>query len=112
MRKMENYKIGHRIKTMRKSKGITQEQLSETINVSPHYIYEIERGLKQMSLETFISITHALNTSADYLLFGTPHCDDPDSGYNEQLDNIIRSLSPHKREAITKIIHTLLPLLK
>ena len=53
---MENDKIGQRIKTLRKSKGITQEQLSEEINVSPHYIYEIERGLKQMSLETFMSV--------------------------------------------------------
>ncbi len=109
---MENDKIGQRIKTLRKSKGITQEQLSETINVSPHYIYEIERGLKQMSLETFISVARALNASADYLLFGTSHCDDPDSTGNEQLDNMIRSLSPHKKESITKIIHTILPLLK
>lgn len=109
---MENDKIGHRIKTLRKSKGITQEQLSEIINVSPHYIYEIERGLKQMSLETFISVTCALNASADYLLFGTSHCDSSDLGYDEQLDNMIRSLSPHKKESITKIIHTLLPLLK
>lgn len=109
---MENCKIGHRIKLLRKSKGITQEQLSEIIDVSPHYIYEIERGLKQMSLETFISITHALNTSADYLLFGTSNCDNFDQSYNDQLDNLISSLSSHKRESISKIICTLLPLLK
>lgn len=109
---MENYKIGQRIKLLRKSKGITQEKLSEVIDVSPHYIYEIERGLKQMSLETFISITHALNTSADYLLFGTSNYDNLDQSYNDQLDNLISSLSPHKRESITKIMYTLLPLLK
>lgn len=97
---------------LRKTKGITQEQLSESINVSPHYIYEIERGLKQMSLETFISITYALNTSADYLLFGTSNCNNSEQSYNDQLDNLINSLSPHKRESITKIIYTLLPLLK
>lgn len=109
---MENDKIGHRIKTLRKSRGMTQEHLSEAINVSPHYIYEIERGLKQMSLETFISITHALNTSADYLLFGISGCDKPDPNHDDQLDNLISSLSPHKREAITRVICTLLPLLK
>ena len=109
---MDNDKIGQRINTLRKSYGISQEQLSEEINVSPHYIYEIERGLKQMSLETFMSVARALNASADYLLFGTFHCSSPDPDYNEQLDNIIRSLSPHKRESIAKIIDTLLPLLK
>ena len=109
---MENDKIGHRIKILRKSKGMSQEHLSEAISVSPHYIYEIERGLKQMSLETFISITHALNASADYLLFGTSNCDIPDPDCTDLLDNLISSLSPHKREAITSILYTLLPLLK
>lgn len=109
---MENNIIGHRIKILRKSKGMTQEQLSEAINVSPHYIYEIERGIKQMSLETFMSITHALNTSADYLLFGASNCDKPVPNYDEQLNSIMESLPPHRREAITKIIYTLLPLLK
>lgn len=109
---MENDKIGYRIKTLRKSKGMTQEHLSEIINVSPHYIYEIERGLKQMSLETFISITHALEASADYLLFGMSAGDRPDLNYSDQLDRLTSSLSPQKREAVTKIINTLLPLLK
>lgn len=65
-----------------------------------------------MSLETFISITHALNTSADYLLFGISNYDRPDLNYNDQLNNLIHSLSPHKREAITSVIYTLLPFLK
>lgn len=109
---MENNTIGHRIKTLRKSKGMTQEQLSEAIDVSPHYIYEIERGLKQMSLDTFISITHSLNTSADYLLFGTSNYEKSIPNDNEQLNNLIESLPPNKIEAITKIIYTVLPLLK
>lgn len=109
---MENHEIGRRIKILRKTMGMTQEQLSEIINVSPHYIYEIERGLKQMSLETFVSITHALNTSADYLLFGTSGCDKSNQVQYDQLDRLIISLTPRKREAVAKVIYTLLPLLK
>lgn len=67
--------IGGRIKTERKRLGISQEKLAETVSVSPHYIYEIERGMKAMSLETLINIINALEISADYLLFGKQQCE-------------------------------------
>lgn len=67
---MNLVEIGARIKAYRKSIGISQEKLAEMINVSPHYIYEIERGTKTMSLETFVTLSEALNLSTDYILFG------------------------------------------
>lgn len=62
--------IGRRIKSERRSLGLTQEGLSEMINVTPHYIYEIERGMKAMSIETLINLSEALELSVDYILFG------------------------------------------
>ncbi len=63
--------IGGRIKAQRKNLGISQEKLAEMVNVSPHYIYEIERGTKSMSLETFVTLSQALNLTADFILFGS-----------------------------------------
>ncbi len=62
--------IGSRIKNERKRTGISQEKLADMINVTSHYIYEIERGMKAMSLETLINISAALEISTDYILFG------------------------------------------
>ena len=62
--------IGSRIKAERKKLGLTQEKLSELINVTPHYIYEIERGMKSMSLETLILLSEKMELSTDYILFG------------------------------------------
>lgn len=62
--------MGSRIKAERKKLGLTQEKLAELINVTPHYIYEIERGMKSMSLETLILFAEKLELSADYILFG------------------------------------------
>lgn len=62
--------IGSRIKAERKRLGITQERLSEMINVTPHYIYEIERGMKAMSMETLINLSETMELSTDYILFG------------------------------------------
>lgn len=72
---MDMIAIGGRIKAERKRLGISQERLAETVSVSPHYIYEIERGMKTMSLETLINIIEALEISADYLLFGKQQCE-------------------------------------
>ncbi len=67
---MDLTEIGFRIKAERKKRGLSQEQLAEMINVSSHYIYEIERGLKAMSLETLVNVIEAMDLSADYILFG------------------------------------------
>lgn len=67
---MELIEIGGRIKAKRKSVGLSQEKLAEIIFVSPHYIYEIERGTKSMSLETLMNLSKALKLSTDYILFG------------------------------------------
>lgn len=66
-----NYKeIGKRIQTKRKEIKITQEKLSEIIDVSPSYISEIERGSSICSLATLTNIADTLNTSLDYLVLG------------------------------------------
>lgn len=67
---MNLIEIGGRIKAKRKSAGISQEKLAEMIFVSPHYIYEIERGMKSVSLETLMNLSKSLKLSTDYILFG------------------------------------------
>lgn len=66
-----NYKeIGKRIKSKRLELKLTQEKLSEIIDVSPTYISEIERGGSICSLYTISKIASTLNTSLDFLVFG------------------------------------------
>ena len=66
-----NYiEIGKRVKIKRKELGITQEKLSELIDVCPSYISEIERGYSIPSLSTVCKISSVLKCSLDYLIFG------------------------------------------
>lgn len=66
-----NYvEIGKRIKNKRKEMQLTQEKLSEIIDVSPSYVSEIERGNSISSLSTISKIAQTLNLSLDYLIFG------------------------------------------
>lgn len=60
--------IGQRIKARRAEQDLSQSALSERIDKTPTYISYIENGIKSMSLDTFVAIANALDTSADELL--------------------------------------------
>ena len=66
-----NYgEIGKRIKEKRKELKLTQERLSEILDVSPSYVSEIERGTSIASLATMCKISNALDLNLDYLVYG------------------------------------------
>lgn len=63
--------IGERIKKQRLLNGYSRETLAEMAGITPRFCYDLELGLKSMSLATLARLSSALNVSADYLLFGT-----------------------------------------
>ncbi len=112
---MNQIELGLRIKQRRKMKKLTQENLAELINVSPHYVYEIEKGLKTMSLSTLVDVSTALNISTDYLLFGTQPVSASSTTEiipSDKLNSILQNLSPQKRDDIANILSVLLQYLK
>lgn len=98
--------IGKRVKAARTEQRLTREQLAEIVNVTLHYIYEIERGMKAMSLETLSAIATSLELSSDYILFGKYH--NPD----DSVFGMLEELSDEKRLRAEKAFAALLPFLK
>lgn len=60
--------LGKRISNACKQAGITQENLSEQLNMTRKSISVIEAAIKRPSLDTLVDIANALNISADDLL--------------------------------------------
>lgn len=60
--------LGNRLREVRERKHLTQEYLSELVDISPTHMSVIERGVKGMRLSTFIKVANALGVSADELL--------------------------------------------
>lgn len=60
--------LGNRIREARERRRLTQEKLSEVVDISPTHMSVLERGVKGMKLSTFIKIANALDVSADELL--------------------------------------------
>lgn len=112
---MNQIELGLRIKQCRKMQGLTQEKLAELIDVSLHYIYELEKVLKCMSLTTLIDIALALNMSTDYLLFGTQASSNASPTEDipfDRLNLLLKNLSPQQRDNLADILSVLLPKLK
>lgn len=65
-----NVEIGEPVKAAREKARLTQEQLAERIEVSPHYISDLERGVVGISLATLRRLCVTLGISADRVLFG------------------------------------------
>lgn len=55
--------IGKQIRILRKNRGLTQEQLGEKVHLPQSYIGGVERGEKNISIETLERIIHALKVS-------------------------------------------------
>lgn len=60
--------LGTRIKTLRKEKGLTQQQLADLINVTKVSICCYEKGNRTPNLETFMDLVNVLDTTPNYLL--------------------------------------------
>lgn len=60
--------LGMKIKSERKRQGMTLEALSERVEISRNFLWEIEAGRKAPALATLYNLSIALNISIDYLM--------------------------------------------
>lgn len=67
---LNKYEVGQRIRQLRLLSDYTQAELAEAIDISINFLSEIENGKKGLSQESLARISHQLQTSCDYILFG------------------------------------------
>ncbi|MBS4537484.1 helix-turn-helix transcriptional regulator [Clostridium sp. D2Q-11] len=120
---INNKKIGQRIRDERKQLNISRENFAELINLSGYYIGQLERGERQMSLPTMISIAKHLHVSLDYLIFGNEiqnsesineiygFYGEDETKYKEIL-KLLKKCSSHELEMFKKLLITILPYLQ
>ncbi|WP_200889544.1 helix-turn-helix domain-containing protein [Cohnella kolymensis] len=98
----DNQMIGNRIRKAREDKGITQEILAESMDVSNAYISKIERGRTPVNLDNLDKICAVLETSPEYILHGTNTSTD-EYMRNEIID-MLQGCSAEKIKLIAQVI--------
>lgn len=67
---INNEEVGKRIKEIRESNNLTQEQMAEILKVTTNAVRDYEKGNYGISKDVMLLIRQNFNVSIDYLLFG------------------------------------------
>ncbi len=100
--------FGEKIKRMRQNRGLTQEQLSEAVDISQRALSAIERGENFVTAETLDKLLKTLNTTTEEL-FALNHLKPQEELLNEINKNISKiAQNPQKLEMVYNITKSLL----
>lgn len=98
-------KLGSILKTARKAKGLTREQLSETINISPRYLMSIENENKKPSYDVLFRLVRELSISADTIFYPENQRSDT---YINQLVRLLYLCDERELKIVTATVNALL----
>ena len=83
--------FGQAIKAARKAKGISRNQLADTLNIAPRYIASIENSGQHPSLQILYELVTLLDVSVDQFFF--PEREQEKSTRRRQLDTMLDGMS-------------------
>lgn len=93
--------IGKRIKQARIKKKLSQEDLSELLNISVTYMSRIERGSSPINLKRLAQISNILNIPIEQLITGTvPYSE---QYLDKDLYEILIKCTPEKQKLVYNI---------
>ena len=91
-----NYRdMGMRIRTIRRQRGLTQEELAEQVGISASFLGHLERGTRVAGLETLVTLCNTLDVNPDYLL---------SASLDSLTGHMPQGLSPQEQEQLTHIL--------
>jgi len=82
--------FGQRIRELRRTGGLTQEALSEQLNISTDQLRKMECGSRGPSLDLLISLAVYFDVSTDYLLMGRDYVN---LHSRKRLEGVLQELS-------------------
>ncbi len=94
--------IGARIKEIRTKKGITQEGLSERMEINPKYLSSIERGKENPTLNTLIKLSESLEVDLGEI-FSFIEAEDPDKR-RSQIISLLDEADSEQLKMIFKVL--------
>lgn len=100
--------LGDRIRNIRRERGLSQEELAHLSSLHSTYIGQIERGEKNITIESLEKVTNALNISLDELFrYIEPSYKDSDKFILNQIINKLQSKTLEQQKLLLKLIELL-----
>lgn len=95
-------RLGNRIRFLRKEKGMSQEQLGELSGLHTNYVGQVERGEKNVTVESLEKICRGLGVSMEDLFRHIDPSPQPDE--LRQLVDLLTERSKHDRALALKLV--------
>lgn len=93
--------IGERIRKARKEKGITQEKLSEELDVTVAFISRLERGTATIKLKRLAQLCDILEVPIEHIITGTTV--NAENYLDKELYEVLIQCTPAKQRLIYNI---------
>ena len=93
--------IGSRIKQARLAKNMTQEDLSDELDISVAFLSRVERGSSHINLKRLNQICGLLDVTEGYLLNGASS--NSQNYLDKEFTELIKSVSPEKQKLIYNV---------
>lgn len=93
--------IGNRIKKARKAKNMTQDMLSEKLDVSIAFLSRIERGTSQINLKRLSQICEILGVTEGDILNGVSN--NSTKYLDNEFSELLESCTPKKQKLIYEV---------
>ena len=90
--RFDQVEFGHRIKPLRKTRNLIQDQLATALHISTDHLSKIELGKRGISIDLLLDISAALHVSFECLLKGAVHT-----------SSQMKELTDHIRELLDRI---------
>jgi transcriptional regulator with XRE-family HTH domain len=99
-------KVGERIRQLRKAMNLTQEELAERSGLHTNYVGQVERGEKNLTLETLEKIVLGLDVQLEQLFRYLDPIDSRDALM--EIVELLLERSSDDREMALKVLKTVL----
>ena len=100
-----NFSVGERLRELRTSKAMSQEQVANIAEITPAYFGQVERGLKNVTVHTLEKICAALNVSlAEFFSPAKKYTNKKLDELSTQILNQLNGKSETEKQAVLRLI--------
>lgn len=99
--------VGERIRSFRKERGLSQEELAHQASLHSTYIGQLERGEKNATIESLFKVTNALGITLAELFNNTHSGQKANSIEITQIINILEKMPTKDQRRVLALIELL-----
>ena len=101
--------LGRKIRLLRESADITQEELSEISGVTQNFISQLESGKKTASVETLNKISNSLKVplSSLFCLPDNDYAKPPDKHCEHKIKKLLGTLTCREKQIVLELLEKL-----